>query len=257
MAWTKVLQHGLGNLNVIVDVYAMPSMESVSTEVTIVVASDNMVVVTVPHQGVYRAVVTDGETKYVEDFTAPEVPEHNHTMLDPEPVSGCPGCDVILVRDDGVKDFGPSHTLTIVFPVGGPDYEPIEHTIDLRRYNRMTTKPVNLVDALRRFSEIMDETAIVEGRMHLLRLRCSKIHEEAGEVEEALIAYEGSNPRKAHRAGSRDAQYDLEQELLQVAHAALCAYEHVTKNSGTALRALEAESLRVLERVERALAGRA
>lgn len=85
--------------------------------------------------------------------------------------------------------------------------------------------------------------------MHMLRIRCSKLHEEAGEVEEALIAVEGSNPRKP-RVVSTD---DLVKELLDVATAALGAIEHITGNEGHSASALADHCAALLSRFEKAL----
>lgn len=59
---------------------------------------------------------------------------------------------------------------------------------------------------------------------HLLRVRIGKLYEEAGEVEEALIAFEGSNPRKAQRSA---AIIEVETELLDVMVAAAGAWLHL------------------------------
>lgn len=62
---------------------------------------------------------------------------------------------------------------------------------------------------------------------HLLRIRTGKIAEEVGEVEEALIAVEGSNPRKPER---RAAILEVETELLDVMLAAAGAWAHLYPN---------------------------
>ncbi len=59
---------------------------------------------------------------------------------------------------------------------------------------------------------------------HLLRVRVGKIAEELGEVEEALIACEGSNPRKPARPA---AILEVETELLDVMLSAAGAWYHL------------------------------
>lgn len=58
----------------------------------------------------------------------------------------------------------------------------------------------------------------------LLRIRCDKAIEEVGEAHAEIIAYEGSNPRKAGN-GSLAALGD---ELLDGAFTNLLAFHHVT-----------------------------
>lgn len=64
--------------------------------------------------------------------------------------------------------------------------------------------------------------------------RCMKVGEEAGEVQEALRAYLGENPRKPR--GTLD---DVVEELLDTAVAALAAVEHLCGHSGASLELLE------------------
>lgn len=77
-------------------------------------------------------------------------------------------------------------------------------------------------------SDYLDEhnEAVAEGPAHLRWIRVGKLGEEAGEVIDALIALEGSNPRKQAIAGE---VYDaLLGELLDAAATALFAYVHLT-----------------------------
>lgn len=53
--------------------------------------------------------------------------------------------------------------------------------------------------------------------------RVTKVHEEAGEVTEAMLGYLGENPRK----GRTHALNDVVAELLDVANAALGAVDHL------------------------------
>lgn len=76
--------------------------------------------------------------------------------------------------------------------------------------------------------------------------RCGKIGEEYGEVVEALIALGGQNPRKPARP---DAEYDVIDELLDVAVTAVGAVEHMTGNQGEALGMLVDKIFKVAARV--------
>lgn len=58
--------------------------------------------------------------------------------------------------------------------------------------------------------------------------RLSKLAEEAGEVIDAYIGYTAQNPRK----GPYATLWDVKQECLDVALAALGAYEHLSNNEG-------------------------
>lgn len=105
------------------------------------------------------------------------------------------------------------------------------------------------VEDISAFSALLDEWTVAEGPMHLARIRCSKLNEEAGEVEEALIAWEGSNPRK-EQAESTDL---LIKELLDVATAALGAVEHLTGNSGKSGEYLENHCRHLITRLRKAM----
>lgn len=65
--------------------------------------------------------------------------------------------------------------------------------------------------------------------------RLSKITEEAGEVITAFIGATGQNPRKGFSA----TEADVRKELLDVAVAALAAYEHLSGNQGQSVVALK------------------
>ena len=65
-------------------------------------------------------------------------------------------------------------------------------------------------------------------------LRIAKIGEELGEVIAAMIAADGSNPRK----GVHGTMDHVVKELLDTALTVLCAYEHVTGHTGHGLAAL-------------------
>lgn len=67
----------------------------------------------------------------------------------------------------------------------------------------------------------------LDAEAHLWR-RCAKVNEEAGEVTEALLGVVGENPRKG-----RTAVAVLEQELLDVAVAALGAVSHLNGDKRT------------------------
>lgn len=90
------------------------------------------------------------------------------------------------------------------------------------------------------FSQVLDDglADIVEGPMHHRRIRCSKTTEEQGEVENALIALEGSNPRKPSDLTEDELISDLIIEKLDAAAAALGAVEHLTGNRGVSARFL-------------------
>ncbi|WP_166973334.1 YciI family protein [Brevibacterium atlanticum] len=64
--------------------------------------------------------------------------------------------------------------------------------------------------------------------------RIAKTIEEAGEAVAAYIGMTGQNPRK----GVTHSQTDVENELLDVAIAALGAYEHMTNHAGSAMCSL-------------------
>lgn len=107
-----------------------------------------------------------------------------------------------------------------------------------------------------RFSTWLDEqigeTLISDETLVWIRL--AKCGEEAGEVMDALTGATGTNPRKGFYASWAD----VKKELLDVAHAALGAYEHLCAadaNSGgpdergTSGRALLEHARTRLERV--------
>lgn len=95
------------------------------------------------------------------------------------------------------------------------------------------------------FSAILDRVTETDGPRHLARIRIGKAAEEFGEVEAALIAWEGSNPRKPD--GPLD---QVLKELLDVATAALGAYEHLTENVGASGPALAEHCRFLLQRME-------
>lgn len=64
--------------------------------------------------------------------------------------------------------------------------------------------------------------------------RLAKISEECGEVIAAFIGATGQNPRK----GVVGDLTDVQNEVLDVALTALCAYEHLTGHEGKAIKAL-------------------
>jgi hypothetical protein len=74
--------------------------------------------------------------------------------------------------------------------------------------------------------------------------RCSKVSAEAGEVHDALSGYVGENPRK----GVTHTIADIEYELLDVAHAALAAVEHLHGNDESALERFAAHITHVARR---------
>jgi hypothetical protein len=89
------------------------------------------------------------------------------------------------------------------------------------------------------FSKYLDDSypSEVDTESRLWR-RITKVDEETGEVQEALRAYLGENPRKP-----RGPVEDVIKELCDVAACAMGALEHVTGNRGRSL-ALIAERLR-------------
>lgn len=74
--------------------------------------------------------------------------------------------------------------------------------------------------------------------------RIAKVAEECGEVVSAYSGSLGENPRK----GVTHTVDDVLKELLDVATAALGAYEHLTGNQGTSLAALDAHVEALLRR---------
>lgn len=79
----------------------------------------------------------------------------------------------------------------------------------------------------------------------VLRRRVDKVNVEAGEVGQALEGYTGENPRK----GVFDTREHVMKELLDVASAALNAWEHMDGNRGRSGAALEAHFDFALNRV--------
>ncbi len=90
-------------------------------------------------------------------------------------------------------------------------------------------------DGISRFSAWLDATYPRD--LHpclVLHRRLGKVTEEVGEVTEAIGGYFGENPRK----GDTHTLDDLQGEILDVAVAALGAWEHLNGNSGQAGTAL-------------------
>jgi NTP pyrophosphatase (non-canonical NTP hydrolase) len=86
------------------------------------------------------------------------------------------------------------------------------------------TIPVRLTATSKKLaaiSQILDERIEADGAAHLALVRVAKVQEEAGEVMEAMIAYQHVNPRKP--AGPLD---DVIKELADLALTALGAIEH-------------------------------
>ncbi len=92
-------------------------------------------------------------------------------------------------------------------------------------------------------SDLLDEANSGYPVALLRRVRCSKLQEEVGEVEDAIVGIEGSNPRK----GIYATEQDLANELLDVATTALYAYYHVTKDPNVT----EALRIHLLAQAER------
>lgn len=78
--------------------------------------------------------------------------------------------------------------------------------------------------------------------------RVTKVCEEAGEVWAALSKYTGENPRKG-KCGSLD---DLLGELGDTASAAICAIQHLTKDTGQTWGVVSAALAKARSRVEAA-----
>ncbi|WIE81393.1 MazG-like family protein [Curtobacterium sp. MCSS17_016] len=96
-------------------------------------------------------------------------------------------------------------------------------------------------DATGRFSTWLDST--YPDGMHedlVTHRRVGKLVEEVGEVTAAIGGYFGENPRK----GTTHTLDDLQGELLDVAFAALGAWEHLDGNTGRAGTALLAHTHR-------------
>ena len=88
----------------------------------------------------------------------------------------------------------------------------------------------------------------MEDELHLRR-RIDKVGVEYGEVGEALEGFTGENPRK----GVFRTREDVMKELLDTAHAALGAWEHMDGNKGRSGAALAAQAGAVLVRVGQAV----
>lgn len=100
-----------------------------------------------------------------------------------------------------------------------------------------------------RMSHIIDHHNRQKGRPHLLRVRCGKLVEELGEVEEVLVELEESNPRKPPARSSEEALAHLTRELLDVAVTALGAVEHITGNAGLSPSLLDSHIRAVASRM--------
>ena len=83
----------------------------------------------------------------------------------------------------------------------------------------------------------------------VMRRRTGKVGNEYGEVLEAIEGWTGENPRKGVYA-TRD---DVGKELLDVAVAALAAWEHLNGDHGWALGALFEHILAMWARLSTAL----
>lgn len=83
-----------------------------------------------------------------------------------------------------------------------------------------------LNETLAQASDWLDKRIVADGPNHLRHIRVSKLGEEVGEVQAALISLEGSNPRKEFDPAARA---KLETELLDVALTALLAFYHVSR----------------------------
>lgn len=78
--------------------------------------------------------------------------------------------------------------------------------------------------------------------------RLAKVSEECGEVIEAYIGATGQNPRK----GQTHTIADVSEELLDVALAALAAWEHLNGNRGTCIEGFVTHTLRRKSRYDEA-----
>lgn len=97
-----------------------------------------------------------------------------------------------------------------------------------------------------RFSAWIDDSYPAELDPELvLRRRIGKISNEYGEVVDALEGYTGENPRK----GVFDTREHVMKELMDVAFAALGAWEHMDGNIGRSKEALEVHADFLLNRV--------
>lgn len=104
--------------------------------------------------------------------------------------------------------------------------------------------------AIRQLSDLIDSTYSpdLDPEAHTYR-RVNKIVEEVGEVQEALFAVYGENPRK----GQVDHLNYVIAELLDVALAALGAVAHLTHEKVDPLALLEDHTDIVLNRLEEVL----
>lgn len=109
-------------------------------------------------------------------------------------------------------------------------------------------------DDLAAFSQMLDENTEAEGPMHHARIRLGKLNEEAGEVEDAVIAWEGSNPRKRSDDPGDWLVDKVIKELLDVATAALGAVEHLTGNQALSARLLSDHCRHLRTRLQAAIA---
>lgn len=104
----------------------------------------------------------------------------------------------------------------------------------------------HLARQLRDLSQWVDEYPPNRQGTNLENLwgRCGKITEEVGELTAAIIGWLGQNPRK----GVTHTEDDVRNELLDIAVTALCAYEHMTYNSGQSMLALDAHVQKLVDR---------
>jgi NTP pyrophosphatase (non-canonical NTP hydrolase) len=117
-----------------------------------------------------------------------------------------------------------------------------------RRWVQVVGSGPNLIDLINQGANMIDIAAkqvaelsqwVDDANAHrdpeaLTWQRLVKLSEEVGEVTAAYIGVTGSNPRK----GKTHTIDDVRKELLDVATAALGAYEHMTGNKGESLDAL-------------------
>lgn len=155
----------------------------------------------------------------------------------------------IADRAIDLHDRSTSDSWGRVAPIGPDDLDWIIHG-GPERDRSTPAAPVGAHEwatQLAAFSAILDRVTDTDGPRHLARIRVGKAAEEFGEVEAALIAWEGSNPRKPD--GPLD---QVLKELLDVATAALGAYEHLTDNRGASGPALDAHCRFLLTRMQNA-----
>lgn len=113
---------------------------------------------------------------------------------------------------------------------------PRRHRASHRKGSRMSVRSLSFIDeATGRFSAWIDST-YPDGMQEdlVVHRRVGKVAEEVGEVTAAIGGYFAENPRK----GQSHTIDDLQGELLDVAFAALGAWEHLNGNTGAAGTAL-------------------